>query len=346
VLRVVFVTNSLSGGGAERSMNLLTNGLRALNSGDIEVYLFPLTSSPEDLVNVECNLIEPIFLEKKSSLQILKGVLDFRKRIGEIAPDLVVLNCNLPELLGLFLPFDYPVVVVEHARHPWGNRKLMGFIVRVLLVLKKAHFVLVSDHLRVWPFKKSNIEVFPNLIIDTNVVTGPVECNKVDRLVFIGRLSALKRPDWFLEICKLTNIDGIVIGDGEMRESLTSCAQEFAPEIIFKGYQKDPWEFIREGDLLVVPSLSEGDGLVILEALKLRIPVILSNIVDFKRFNFPPDLLCDNPMDFARRILDVKIENNQIFLAEELILDIFQKRTNKEIVQKWLQYIYNLNSKI
>ena len=52
--RVVIVTNSLAGGGAERSMNLVANKLSELG---MEVYLLVINSGGLDLVEPRCAVI-------------------------------------------------------------------------------------------------------------------------------------------------------------------------------------------------------------------------------------------------------------------------------------------------
>ena len=46
-MKIVLVTNSLSGGGAERAINLASNSL--MNLG-LDVFLIPINQSSEDLV--------------------------------------------------------------------------------------------------------------------------------------------------------------------------------------------------------------------------------------------------------------------------------------------------------
>lgn len=46
----------------------------------------------------------------------------------------------------------------------------------------------------------------------------------------------------------------------------------------FTGLRPDPYAFIRAADLLIHPSRTEGQGLVLLEAMILRTPVLASNV--------------------------------------------------------------------
>lgn len=60
-----------------------------------------------------------------------------------------------------------------------------------------------------------------------------------------------------------------LFGEGEMREELENLAREMgvAEQVIFKGYQKSPHVYIAGADAFVFPSIFEGLGNVLLEAM-------------------------------------------------------------------------------
>ncbi len=51
-----------------------------------------------------------------------------------------------------------------------------------------------------------------------------------------------------------------------------------APHVQFVGVQKDPYSWIHAADMLVHPSRTEGQGIVLLEAMLLRTPVLATNV--------------------------------------------------------------------
>lgn len=71
-----------------------------------------------------------------------------------------------------------------------------------------------------------------------------------------------------------------VVGDGELRPALQALAQELdvAGRVIFTGYRDDAAGLMADFDLLAVPSLWEGFGLVLLEAMNAARPVVASRV--------------------------------------------------------------------
>ncbi|HET7319411.1 MAG TPA: glycosyltransferase, partial [Nitrospirota bacterium] len=69
-----------------------------------------------------------------------------------------------------------------------------------------------------------------------------------------------------------------LVGDGAEKESLKSLARELdlADTVHFLGYQDNPYAFLKEFDVLVVPSYYETFSYVILEAIACGVPVISS----------------------------------------------------------------------
>jgi glycosyltransferase involved in cell wall biosynthesis len=321
-------------------MNLLANSLQ---NDEITTSIFPLTNGAPDLIEIYGRACEPIFDQNKSIKNLLKGVSKFRSEINKQKTDVAILNCDLPELLGLFLPRKVKLVIVEHARHPWGGRRLLGILVRAIHLIRRSSFVAVSSHLRIWPLHFKYKALLPNMVNDHPGSSKEIELTKVRRLVFIGRLSKLKRPEVFIQICNDLNLPGLILGVGPMSAALMRTVSKNTLDIEFLGYKKNPWEFLMKGDLVIVPSRSEGDGLVVLEAIQNGFPLLMSDIKDFRRFGFSTDLLCANVGEFTERIKAVSFENKSIQISENTIRKILQPRDKVLIVNGWTRFLKELN---
>ncbi|MEM9706989.1 MAG: glycosyltransferase family 4 protein, partial [Pseudomonadota bacterium] len=78
-------------------------------------------------------------------------------------------------------------------------------------------------------------------------------------------------------IARLKNqADLVIIGDGEERSSLEALSQKLDAPVQFRGFQSHQTikSALRDADALVLPSLTEAGGAVILEAFASSTPAI------------------------------------------------------------------------
>ncbi len=118
------------------------------------------------------------------------------------------------------------------------------------------------------------------------------EAGEVTRFVFLGRLIGLKAVDLLLTAfavaCKQAPMSLEVIGDGaaaaDLRSlanklELTATAEGEAGKVFFAGWmtQADCARKLAQQDCLILPSLMECGGAVVLEAMALGLPVIATD---------------------------------------------------------------------
>jgi len=165
------------------------------------------------------------------------------------------------------------------------------------------------------------------------------------RLIFIGRLSPMKRPDIFLQICEATKIPGLIIGEGSERFAIENWISDKKLNIQLLGKVDNPWLKVNSHDLLIVSSDYEGDGLVVVEGLAHGIPMILRDNSDLRKFGFPDS---NHFID----VLDAKttIERNASFasflLPETKVESILKPRGIDEVINKWERIISGLYNPI
>lgn len=105
--------------------------------------------------------------------------------------------------------------------------------------------------------------------------------DEVFQIGFVGRLEPVKNPKVLLEVLGILQSKGIsaelwLIGDGSERDLIETYIHEHGLEnrVHLLGYQDDPSKFIRRCHVYIQPSLSEGFGLAIVEAMGCGLPVI------------------------------------------------------------------------
>lgn len=335
--RVMFVTNSLTGGGAERSMNLVSN---ELSRRGWDVALVPINSGENDLVIP----ISPVFqINRKwhdGLVGTLKAISKFQRVVRTWKPDVIILNCDLPELFGALLPQKKFLVVVEHSNMAWIDKKFLGRVVRKILTFRKAEWIAVSSHLRIWPYGMTPKLVIQNPLTPLNEEESILETNgDLRRLVYIGRLTPEKGPDTALKISELSGIPLTIMGDGHMRETIQESVSAKNLKVTFLGQVRDPWSQVQVGDLLIAPSTSEGDGLVIIEGMKKGVPLLLSDIPDFRRFGLPDINYCENANDFVSRINQFRTNLDPLRLPSNTSEQILSSRSIAVVGDTWVNFL-------
>jgi glycosyltransferase involved in cell wall biosynthesis len=338
--KTVIVTNSISGGGAERSMNLLANAL--FEQGE-SVSLIAINKSGPDAVLLKCPVIEINRVWNGSLLNTINSWLKFQKMLIKLGADTLILNCDLPEFYGALSITRSKIICIEHSNNPWYTRSKLGKIVRKILAIKKVTWVTVSDFFKIWPSGSYPKAVIPNSIWQEQEnlknYLGPIK-----RLVFIGRFAFEKNPKAFLDISKETNIPALMLGVGPEIGQIERLIQSHNINVELKGFVQNPWEFVTNGDLLLVPSRWEGDGLVVLEALQRKVPIIISSIDEFKRFQLPDINYAADVHDFVR-LIEANIDKYEVFkVNSEAVKQILSDRNPQMIYSKWISLIDSLNN--
>lgn len=112
------------------------------------------------------------------------------------------------------------------------------------------------------------------------------------KLAIVCRLTAWKRVDLAIEAAARTDVDLVVIGDGEDRKKLEALAAACRARVDFVGYVRDPRPHVAACDATLSTSKEEPLGLSVLESLAMARPVIacatggIPEIVDDGRTGF------------------------------------------------------------
>jgi len=148
-----------------------------------------------------------------------------------------------------------------------------------------------------------------------------LDVSSSDRLVvYVGRLAPVKGVIYLLEaaehLCKdMKDLKFVIVGEGPLGPRLRKFE---STQIFFTGWRDDVNNIINAADIFVLPSLSEGLPISILEAYALGKPVIATNVGAI------PDLVVNeksglliaprNPMEIENAIRYL-LENPEIAYA-------------------------------
>ncbi len=106
-----------------------------------------------------------------------------------------------------------------------------------------------------------------------------------NQLCIVARLLELKGHKYVLQalpkvIEQIPDVQLVLVGDGEEKDNLDHLIQELqlTDYVKFMGFRKDAMAFIANSDIMVLPSKSEGFGIVFLEAYEVKTPVIAFDV--------------------------------------------------------------------
>jgi N-acetyl-alpha-D-glucosaminyl L-malate synthase BshA len=100
-------------------------------------------------------------------------------------------------------------------------------------------------------------------------------------VLFVGNLVWQKGVEYLIRAKEFLNVDAeiVIAGDGPLLEELKAIVEfEKMEGITFTGARNDIEKIMPDADVVVVPSISESFGIVILEAMASGKPVIATNV--------------------------------------------------------------------
>lgn len=187
-----------------------------------------------------------------------------------------------------------PLVLTEHSEANWRpgpTRWCSRHVYR-----RAAHVIAVSDSIRQRLTAKDGVPPERVTTIHNALLplpeAHPWERSPLGRVSDVGpvvgvvaRLQREKGVQHFIEAAariarQVPDARFVVVGDGPLKESLSGLAHCLGvrERIDFLGFHRDAAALMPDLDILVVPSLSEGTPLVILEAMSAGIPVVASAV--------------------------------------------------------------------
>lgn len=101
----------------------------------------------------------------------------------------------------------------------------------------------------------------------------------------VSRLEPIKGPGYFVDAAlyireKFPGTKFIIVGEGSMRKALEKKISELGlkDSFIMTGWRDDARRLISAMDVLVLPSLNEAVGIVLIEAQAAGVPVVATNV--------------------------------------------------------------------
>ena len=237
----------------------------------------------------------------------------------------------------------------KYARVP-----LLNLLVKSILTKSKTtfanSFALISKTRQIVKREVVFLPAITEFMDQKRKLTGRKKSKKF-RFLFVGRLEKIKGPDILLEAVKFLrektdSFEVHFLGDGNMKKGLEAYVEEneLTGAVTFWGWadERKVFDFMTKSDALVVSSRSESLPLVMLEAAKVALPVIVTDVGDCRRMVQEYNIGCwvnkENPKALASKMYQMmktdKRDKKQ-YGFKRLVRDFSQKQAVVTLL-KWI----------
>lgn len=301
-MRVVHIIKATGLAGAERHLLALLPGLRARGL-DVRLLLLHAPTAPAaDVAGALAAAgvpVERLLIRR----HVDPGVVG---RIGgalrALRPDIAhthLIHADLYGTLAARLAGVPTIITTRHNDDPFRRLPALRLLHAGLWRLT-TRGIAISESVRGFcervegapPGKMTTIHygIPPTAMLDRAAAAGALRAElrlprHVPLIGFVGRLIAQKGVEYGLQAfarALLTHPTAqlVIVGDGKDRAKLERRARAYgiAGSVHFLGWRADAAALMAAFDLLIMPSLWEGFGLVLLEAMAARTPVIASAV--------------------------------------------------------------------
>lgn len=229
--------------------------------------------------------------------------------------------------------------------------KILAFIDKITY-RKNIKLIAVSDYVKQILEKKlkyKNISVLKNFIEDPDLIHTErlnYKLGSTLKVISIGNIKREKNYEMIIEsfdkFLKNSNIQFDVYGGGNNLNKFIKDVEDKEIEgLRFLGPTSNVYQEMIKYDLFCMASFSEAFGLSILEAMKAKLPMLLSDIPAFKEIAEDSAIYfkSNNIEDFSNKITDITEGKISINFDKSLYSDIL-RQYSKEIYINKLSSLY------
>lgn len=294
-IKLLFVINSLEGGGAEKVLVKILNNI----------------SNKKFICSVALLRKEGIYIkELKENINIYDlGVM--AHKIGKYIPSVVKKLMSLEKNYDIVISFMWESNIINLIASLFSKKKriiserinLGEYFQSIFPDLKRNFAELLTKFI----YKKSDLIITPSEGVKSQlihyfnlegekikVIPNPFDLERIKSLskkeieisytyiLFVGRLHKQKNIPHLLKAFKnlrIENIKLLIIGSGEEKENLINLSHELGirDRVVFIDFQGNPYKYMSKALCLVLPSNYEAFPNVLVEAMVCGCPVISTN---------------------------------------------------------------------
>jgi len=306
--KVLFLSYDLKDGGSPQVLSNILNHLnRDLFDPVLVTYskarVFPIPEGiTEHILHVEGG--GSLFQKLKANLT---AMLRLRRVLREERPEIAIGMGGMTNW-GLILAaktarLETAVIIGEHGTDALKYRKdrmssLIICLLNKFLYPLADRIVAVSEGVREYLLRELKLPERKIVLIH-----NPVDIQKIQRLsqeqvddpwlrdrdkpvvLWVGRIAAIKGLEHlicaFESVLKQVDARLIIVGEGSEQSAIENLVVQEGLEkkVCFAGFQDNPYRYMSRSSVFAFPSLSEGFGMVLVEAMACGLPVVSADCV-------------------------------------------------------------------
>ena len=295
--RLAYVLPALPIGGAEK---LLLTILRHLDRKRYDITIYSFTAKGTIGAEIEVLGIPVIAFHNTTHWQDGRNVLDLVRSFRKTRPHIVhthLFNANVSGRIAALI-CGVPVIVASmHGMYEW--KTLLHRSLDNVLSRFTSGVIVVSNSLKEFLQVQESIPKEKLWVVADGVDPDEyvprrerslvrAELNILDEALVIGavgRLVPVKGISYLLEafarvLAEFSQAMLLVVGDGPLRSVLETRCEELkiGSHVRFLGWRRDVPDLLNVMDIFCLPSLSEGFGISLVEAMIMGVPTIASNV--------------------------------------------------------------------
>ena len=289
-MKVIRLTTLLDYGGQERKyISFVESGKKLLKND----YFFAALGHGG---HAEKFILEKGFPVKifnsKPKITNLKNIWLLYKWFKTIKPDIVhtaAAEANFHGIIAAKLA-GVKIIVAEEIgfpNHSYKARIVFRFLYKLTLKV-----ICVSEAVKNFLISINEIEKYKGIVI-YNPVSEPKTVqgkhSKEFTIVTVGRLEIVKNQQLLVKaFSRINDLSAklILVGDGRERKNLEQLIANLQLEkrVTITGFVSNPEYYLSQAHLFVLPSLSEGFGIAVVEAMQQKVPCLCSNVGGIPEF--------------------------------------------------------------
>ena len=297
--KIIIVYPSFERGGVE---NILVNLINELVRKKILIEIITISNKlknsqllkPSKYLYIHCTKMKKIFFLSNRINLALQAAKLLIKSINKTNHKSSIIFSMQSSMIPILISKFYKIkIVARNAEDPissfrYSGKKIYSSVIFLLrfLIYNLSDGIITNSYgskksLGLFLLNKKKIcAIYNPYLKKINVIKKNIKKNQI---LAVGRFCRQKNFEFLIKAFdtfskKKPNYKLMLLGDGEYRQRIKKLiiSLNLSKKIVLKGWVKDTNKFFLESKLFIIPSLYEGLGNVVIDALNNNTPVIAS----------------------------------------------------------------------